>query len=288
MNWIKVRTNLVRDGRVVFLAIKLKSHPVFICGALCWLWSCADEQTTDGKLHGYTPDYIDFQVNIPGFTMALTELTKDGKPSPWVIVTPEYVGVCEFAKHNGKTAKKRAQAATRASRKRHADSVTPALRSAHLDKNREDKKTTDQTKDQNTSCPDPAVAGLDRRQAIDWDATGGWSGIGEPQRKAWAAAYPSVDIDGELAKATAWLIANPTRAGKRNWARFLNAWLGKSHERGEYGGSRNPKAFGQGQPNPDAQARRASKAAAEFQQSIELTPRRYSNVEIQTGGSDAR
>ena len=38
-----------------------------------------------------------------------------------------------------KTAKKRAQAATRASRKRHADSVTPALRSAHLDKNREDK-----------------------------------------------------------------------------------------------------------------------------------------------------
>lgn len=126
MNWIKVRTNLVRDGRVVSLAIKLKSHPVFICGALCWLWSCADEQTTDGKLHGYTPDYIDFQVNIPGFTMALTELTKDGKPSPWVIVTPEYVGVCEFSKHNGASAKKRYLGALRTSRHRNAPSVTRA------------------------------------------------------------------------------------------------------------------------------------------------------------------
>lgn len=126
MNWIKVRTNLVRDGRVVSLAIKLKSHPVFISGALCWLWSCADEQTTDGKLHGYTPDYIDFQVNIPGFTMALTELTKDGKPSPWVIVTPEYVGVCEFSKHNGASAKKRYLGALRTSRHRNAPSVTRA------------------------------------------------------------------------------------------------------------------------------------------------------------------
>jgi hypothetical protein len=143
MNWIKVRTNLVRDGRVVSLAIKLKSHPVFVCGALTWLWSCADEQTTDGKLHGYTPDYIDFQVNIPGFTMALTELTKDGKPSPWVIVTPEYVAVCEFGKHNGATAKQRAQSASRMSRKRYADSVTPAQRKAHLDKSKAEQSRED-------------------------------------------------------------------------------------------------------------------------------------------------
>lgn len=140
MNWIKVRTNLVRDGRVVWLATKLHTHPVFVCGALCWLWSCADEQTTDGKLHGYTPEYVDQQVNLPGFTLALTELSKDGKPSPWASITPDYIGVCEFSKHNGKTAKKRAQAATRASRKRHADSVTPALRNAHLDKSRAEQK----------------------------------------------------------------------------------------------------------------------------------------------------
>jgi hypothetical protein len=39
-------------------------------------------------------------------------------------------------------------------------------------------------------------------------------------------------LDQELAKATAWLKANPDRAGKRNWRAFIVRWLGKCQDRG--------------------------------------------------------
>jgi hypothetical protein len=73
-----------------------------------------------------------------------------------------------------------------------------------------------------------------RRQpdaGIGWDKSGGFTGVGDEQRKAWSDAYPSAGIDAELAKAHAWLIANPARAGKRNWSRFLTGWLARAHER---------------------------------------------------------
>ncbi len=41
---------------------------------------------------------------------------------------------------------------------------------------------------------------------------------------SWGKAYPAVDIDGEVAKAAAWLIANPKKA-KKDYGRFLNNWL---------------------------------------------------------------
>lgn len=40
----------------------------------------------------------------------------------------------------------------------------------------------------------------------------------------WAAAYPNVDIPGELKKAKAWLISNPKKA-KADFRKFCNNWL---------------------------------------------------------------
>jgi hypothetical protein len=42
----------------------------------------------------------------------------------------------------------------------------------------------------------------------------------------------------ELAKATAWLKANPQRAGRRNWRRFLVGWLQRCQDKG--GTNREP------------------------------------------------
>jgi hypothetical protein len=36
----------------------------------------------------------------------------------------------------------------------------------------------------------------------------------------------------ELAKATAWLKANPQRAGRRNWRRFIVGWLQRCQDKG--------------------------------------------------------
>ena len=73
---------------------------------------------------------------------------------------------------------------------------------------------------------------------VAWTADAGWQGISEADRREWSEAFPGAAIDQELAKATAWLRANPTKAGKRNWRRFVVGWLQRCQDRG--GTSREP------------------------------------------------
>lgn len=68
--------------------------------------------------------------------------------------------------------------------------------------------------------------------AVLWGADSGWSGITEQDRAAWASAYPAVDVEQELARATVWLRANPAKACKRNYRRFLANWFSRTQDRG--------------------------------------------------------
>lgn len=60
---------------------------------------------------------------------------------------------------------------------------------------------------------------------------GTWQGITTAQLSSWEAAYGSVDIQGELKKAAAWLLSNPGKAPKRDIPRFLNAWFSRQQDR---------------------------------------------------------
>ena len=70
------------------------------------------------------------------------------------------------------------------------------------------------------------------QNAVRWTDAEGWQGISEPDRKTWAEAYPACVLDIELVRASEWLKANPTRAHKSNWRRFLVSWLTRSQDRG--------------------------------------------------------
>lgn len=58
----------------------------------------------------------------------------------------------------------------------------------------------------------------------------GWVGITEDDRAAWAAAYPAISIDLQLAKAKAWVVANPKNR-KGNWRRFLVGWFSRAQDK---------------------------------------------------------
>lgn len=68
---------------------------------------------------------------------------------------------------------------------------------------------------------------------IRWSADTGWEGITDADHAEWSQAYPAADLPLELAKATQWLKANPKKARKSNWRRWLTTvWLSKCQDRG--------------------------------------------------------
>lgn len=84
--------------------------------------------------------------------------------------------------------------------------------------------------------PDPAppLASPPKSANLDlaWDYENGFTGISEKDREEWAEAYPACNISRQLATAHQWLKANPAKAKKKAWRRFVTGWLGRAQERG--------------------------------------------------------
>ena len=55
--------------------------------------------------------------------------------------------------------------------------------------------------------------------------------IKEEDRKIWNEAYPKCDINTELKKMRAWLLADPKRK-KINYKKFINGWLSRTQDSG--------------------------------------------------------
>ena len=58
-----------------------------------------------------------------------------------------------------------------------------------------------------------------------------YSNIPQHVVKAWAEAYPNVDIPQECAKSKAWLLSNTSKA-KKDFMKFTNNWLAKAMQNG--------------------------------------------------------
>ena len=75
-------------------------------------------------------------------------------------------------------------------------------------------------------------AGKSSLEPIQFDWTDGtWVGIEDDEFKRWQETYPACDVEGELRKASAWLLADPRRK-KTQYRRFLTGWLDRSQQKG--------------------------------------------------------
>ena len=66
-----------------------------------------------------------------------------------------------------------------------------------------------------------------RTSPIEWHPETGFAGVTDADRRAWAAAYPAVDVDAELAKAHAWLAAESPSGRWRNVRAGLRRWMAR-------------------------------------------------------------
>ena len=60
---------------------------------------------------------------------------------------------------------------------------------------------------------------------------GQFTGLGEQEFSALAAAFPAVDVKKELKEMTAWILLNPTAAPRSNYGAFVQSWLKKHQDR---------------------------------------------------------
>ena len=203
---------------------------------------------------------IDDIVGVPGFGEAMLEVG-------WVALHDEKGLVFpNFSEHNTPN-KLRAEPKSdadraRAYRERKKDSgrVTARHETSRPEEKRREEKINTPAAQVATSEPPKRRKRSQPHDAVSWSADAGWQGITDADRQEWRQAYPACDLTAELAKATSWLRANPAKAHKSNWRRFVVSWLTRSQDRG--GTNREPGR----RPDGDDSARRAAleRKAKEF------------------------
>jgi len=63
------------------------------------------------------------------------------------------------------------------------------------------------------------------------------------QVDVWAKAYPAINVDSEINKAAAWLVANPKNK-KSQLGRFLNGWLSRAQDKAPRVSTQQSSQFG--------------------------------------------
>ena len=210
--------------------------------ALLCVWSSANEHATGGILSCCDLEDLDEIAGVPGFGEAMASVG-------WAIPdeATKSVSLPNFSDHN--TPAKDRTAADRQRRyrqNRNGGVARDVTRDVARDSNDREEKRREE-KIVNTPAAPVATSEPPKRRkrsqpqsSVSWNAEAGWQGITDADRQEWRQAYPACDLTAELAKATSWLKANPTRAHKSNWRRFVVSWLTRSQDKG--GTNRTPGA----------------------------------------------
>jgi len=243
-DWIKMRAALTTCPKVAAMAraigladefsgLSRHSMRLLVVGGLHAVWAAVNEHTSDGVMANAYQEDLDDIAGIKGFGSAM-------RSAGWLEVdeAAQTLTFPNFGQWN--TPAKDTTAAERMRKHRAKQDVTrntvtvtePLRVTVTTDKTRQDKREDIPAAPVATSDPPKRRKRSQHPDAVSWTADAGWQGITDADRSEWSKAFPGALLDQELAKATAWLHANPERAGKRKWRAFIVRWLGKCQERG--------------------------------------------------------
>lgn len=124
-DWIKMRIDLADDPAVIGIAAGLRISEDEVVGKLHRLWGWADKHTSTGFVPHITAKWIDGYLQKLGFAAHMSAVG-------WLGISDTGVTFPYFDRHNGKSAKSRAEGAERArmSRKKRDDSAKSVTRSS--------------------------------------------------------------------------------------------------------------------------------------------------------------
>lgn len=246
--WIPIDCNLGTKPEVLEVAAATHEPIEVVVGRMVRLWSWAWHVTADGTIRVPRSMLATVAGGDDQFWLAVER-------AGWLVCTEDSITIPGWSERFGNAAKRRLseqrrQSVRRAYAKRTHDSVTDCV----LEERRGEEKREEIQPAAPVPTSEPAKPSRSRaKPSLTWSSGSGWEGITDADRLEWATAFPGAVLAQELAKATAWLKANPQRCGKRNWRRFIVGWLQRCQDKG--GTNREPGNRPAG-PTPEDRARR--------------------------------
>jgi hypothetical protein len=105
--WIKFENSLPEKPETLAITAAMGwTDPDLTVGKLMRLFRWFDQQTTDGNAARVTPALLDHVLGVTGLTLAVASVG-------WLTVNDEGLSLSKFDRHNGESAKQRAQTAKR-------------------------------------------------------------------------------------------------------------------------------------------------------------------------------
>jgi len=139
-DWIKMRTDLFTHPKVVRISSALKADRLRTVGGLLSVWCLFDAHSVDGKLEGYDAPTLDDLIGWQGFSAAMIAVG-------WIEQVGEGLALPRFERHNGASAKRRAQDADRKKDVRNVSALEADKKRTREEKRREEKKEQKTTPD---------------------------------------------------------------------------------------------------------------------------------------------
>lgn len=133
-DWIKIEHALPDKPEIVQMAAALGIDQDAVTGKVIRLWIWADQQTEDGNALSVTDLFLDRFTFCPGIAVALRKVG-------WLNGRDGHLSIPNFSRHNGQTAKQRANTQKRVAKTRNGASVTKVL----PEKRREEKSIKKET-----------------------------------------------------------------------------------------------------------------------------------------------
>lgn len=269
--WIPIDCNLGTKPEVLQVAAATHEPIEVVVGRMVRLWSWAWHVTADGTIR--VP--LAMLGTVAGGDEAYWQAVER---AGWLVVSDDCVTIPGWEERFGNAAKRRLLDARAKSVRRLSASCPHDERTdCGLEERRREEKREEYIPAAPVPTSEPAKPSRSRaKPAVSWSSDDGWQGITPADRQEWAAAYPGAVLDQELAKATAWLRANPQRAGRRNWRRFVVGWLQRCQDKG--GTNRTPGNRPDDKPAPtvwrdryQAAPYRTPKEAAALAAGLKLT-----------------
>lgn len=107
-DWVKWVKGLSKRREVIVLARKLGMSRREAACACMEMWEWADDETANGHILGATGEDIDLQLGLPGFALAL-----QSPEVGWLRVNSQGITFPRWDRHNGESAKRRANDAAK-------------------------------------------------------------------------------------------------------------------------------------------------------------------------------